>query len=101
MNATEWLSARTPAPPAALARRVATILADTPASGGLAEQLIVAAEHTLRGLLRANATERDAALDLLAADALVTYAFELAADEPASLDPLATEAMHRLSSIGP
>ncbi|MFN8572694.1 MAG: hypothetical protein U0132_11625 [Gemmatimonadaceae bacterium] len=61
-------------------------------------QLIDAAERTLRSLIRSNATQRDAAVDLLAADALVTYAFELAADEPERLDGVATEAMRRLSA---
>ncbi len=60
--------------------------------------LIDGAERTLRALLQSNATQRDGALDLLAADALVTYAFELAADEPEQLDGIATEAMRRLSA---
>ena len=99
MNTMEWLSTRTPAPPDALARRISVIVAGTPPANDTSAQLIDAAERTLRALLRVNATQRDAALDLLAADALVTYAFELAASSPSTLEALATDAMRRLSSI--
>ena len=65
----------------------------------LTEALTSAAERTLRSLLRVKATDRAGALDLLAADALVTYAFEAAADAPEELERRATEAMRRLSTI--
>jgi hypothetical protein len=42
---------------------------------------------------------RAAALDLLAADALATYAFEAAADDPDAIPARARAAMARLSSF--
>jgi hypothetical protein len=43
---------------------------------------------------------RAQALDLLAADALLTYAFEAAADEPQSLVARADDAMLRIAEVG-
>ncbi|MEP7346044.1 MAG: hypothetical protein ABI877_12285 [Gemmatimonadaceae bacterium] len=99
MTAADWLSTRTPRPPAALAARIASLLTSSDEDGDLPEALTTAAEQTLRALLHLNATDRAGALDLLAADALVTYAFEAAADGPETLEARATAAMHRLSSI--
>jgi len=96
-----WLAARTPAPPDALRERVAALVRSEEllAGGGAtaAELLVRAAERTLRALLRGDPRRRECALDLLAADALVTYGFEAAADAPATIEPLAHGAMARLS----
>ncbi len=43
---------------------------------------------------------RDSALDLLAADALVTYAFEAASESPLELAQRATDAMVRMAVLG-
>ncbi|MFN8579888.1 MAG: hypothetical protein U0163_02770 [Gemmatimonadaceae bacterium] len=101
MTTSEWLSRCTPRPPEALSRRIDELLGADREAPAQPNILVSAAERTLAGLLARHATSRDAALDLLAADALVTYAFELAADEPESLDDLATSAMRRLSSAAP
>jgi hypothetical protein len=53
----------------------------------------------LRQLLSNDCTTRSTALDLLAVDALITYAFELATGEPSRLLERATKAMHRIASI--
>jgi hypothetical protein len=59
-----------------------------------------AGEELLADLLRRgpDGGGRTSALDLLAADALVTYAFEAAATNPADIERRAADAMHRLSS---
>jgi hypothetical protein len=98
---TAWLAARTPTPPAALRERVAA-LAGLPHAVGRAaapEHLVSAAERTLRALLERDPHRRECALDLLAADALVTYGFEAAADDPSVIEPLARRAMARLSAV--
>jgi hypothetical protein len=51
----------------------------------------------LRELVSRSATGRESALELLAVDALVTYAFEAAAASPTSLTTTANAAMARLS----
>jgi hypothetical protein len=60
---------------------------------------LAAGEARLASLLAERATDRASALDLLAVDALVTYAFEAAADAPATLERLATDAMTRIAVI--
>jgi hypothetical protein len=98
----DWLGLRTPAPPAALLDRMRQALGDmlgAPATEAH-EHCLAAAERLVRDLSDAGLEERAAALDLLAADALTTYALEAAADDPSSLDRRADEAMQRLSRLG-
>lgn len=97
----DWLDARTPPPPPRLAARVREVLADdlaAPAADAHA-RLLGAGERLLSALLARGSATRDVALDLLVADALVTYAFEAAAEQPESLEPRADEAMRRLSTL--
>jgi hypothetical protein len=96
-----WLTGRTPPPPAALRERVAALAASANGTGPAAapELLVAAAERTLRALLERDPRRRECALDLLAADALVTYGFEAAADDPSLIEPLARRAMARLSAV--
>jgi len=61
--------------------------------------MVRAAEDVLRGVLAAEPMTRAQALDLLAADALVTYAFEVASDDPATLADRANDAMSRLGRV--
>lgn len=101
MTLARWLDARRPAPPPALRARIDTALGprlhqDAPDP---AETLIEAAEDLVRALLDENATSRGSALDLLAADALVTYAFEALSDQPANLPSRAAEAMTRIAAL--
>lgn len=98
MRTREWLAARQPRPPAALASRIRDLLPDAPADAALPETLVAAADAALRELLRRPARDRAVALDLLAADALATYAFEAAADEPETIERRATEAIRGLST---
>ena len=97
-----WLEGRRPAPPPALAERLRDALADVAgaADESVAERCLAAGERLLAGLLARGCGSRDAALDLLAADALVTYAFEAASAEPARLEERARRAMANLATIG-
>lgn len=93
MTLPDWLDSRRPAPPptlrAHLDRRV------PPASNGggegaLPDHLAAAGRDLLERVLSHPAGGRDLALDLLAADALVTYAFEAQAEaDPGRLVELA------------
>lgn len=88
-NAAAWLDARRPRPPDELMRRMRTALAAVPDGGEpLPERLADAALDRLRTVLRSPA-DRSSAPELLAADALLTYAAEAAAEAgPAALDAL-------------
>ena len=98
----EWLGEREPAPPDALLRRLGEALgADAlREAGDAAEVCLAAGERLLSTVLREDEASRDYALDLLAADALVTYAFEAASADPASLSARAAEAMRSIASRG-
>ena len=78
MTLAQWLDQRQPVPPPALRSRIdAALGSDLHASAAdPSETLLAAGERLVRALLADEATTRDSALDLLAADALVTYAFE-------------------------
>jgi len=90
----QWLSSRTPPPPAQLADRLAEIVGadalDAPASANV---LLDRGIATLRSAL----SDRDGALDLLAADALITYSMEAAADQCATMDSTAADAIQRIA----
>jgi hypothetical protein len=89
----EWLATRTPVAPAALTERMLAILgtrADAPTDRA-AEALLDAAQSELRRLLEQRQFARDGALDLLAVDALMTFAYEHGAERAgtsADLDAL-------------
>jgi hypothetical protein len=86
-----WRDAVTPSPPAALAAAVEAHL--TSPDEVTPEDYLEAAERLLAALLKDGCISRENALDLLVADALVTYAFEAASDQtPAQLIALAARA---------
>ena len=101
MTLGRWLDARQPAPPPALRARIETALGSHLHEDALdpAETFLAAAERLVRTLLDENATSRGSALDLLAADALVTYAFESLSEQPARLPHRAVEAMTRIAAL--
>lgn len=76
--ARDWLAARSPAPPERLAARMRQMVDRTGRRDDLVDELGAAALACLRSALAAT-TRTDAALDLLAADGLLTYAWEAAA----------------------
>ena len=97
-----WLAARTPVPPPALAARLRELIGASALASDARqapEVLLRTGETVLTRLLREAATTRESALDLLAADALVTYAFEAAADEPATLPARVTRAMVTIARV--
>lgn len=101
MTVGRWLRSRTPPPPAALTLRLEEILAhslDAPVDQ-VPAVFLAAGERLVTALLRSDSTSRESALDLLAADALVTYAFEAAGEGALDIDERAAAAMGRISAI--
>lgn len=101
MTVAEWLDARTPAPPAALAEQVRAALgpaldADAATVG---EAALGAAERLLAPLVARGCLSRDQAGALLTADALVTYALEAAADDPSRVAEHADDIMRRIAAL--
>lgn len=99
----EWLEARRPAMPGALQWAVREAVAAAEAAGAvepdrpLAERLTSCAVHALDVVVRADA-DRAMAARLLAADALLTYACEAAAE--AGSDELERVAAGGVARIG-
>jgi hypothetical protein len=98
LHAAAWLASRTPVPPGALASRIGALYGAGSAPMS-AERCVDAAALAVGALLADGATSRASALDLLAADALATYAFELASDRPRELAALADAAMRRFAAL--
>lgn len=90
-----WLEERRPAQPSSLAAALDRFTAEAGvAGGGVADRLADAGLLALRAALE-RPDDRAGAFDLLAADALITYAFEAAAEE-------GTDAVNRLAGrLGP
>lgn len=90
-----------PAPPAPLVERLHDVL-----SGRLDESatqahvmMLESAESLLAELIALGCAQRDRALDLLVVDAMVTYAFEAAAESPDTLADDATTAMASIARL--
>ena len=82
--------------------RVREVLATNPKAQQLevGDALLDAADELLRLVLRdGEEPARERALDLLAADACVTWAFEAAAEDPETLSSRAHETMQRLQRV--
>ena len=95
-----WIDSRTPAPHPALAQRMGPAL-DAVATTGVARldaSALDAALILVDSILSDGDGSRTGAITLLAADALVTYAFEAAAETPDRLEALAAEAMIRIAA---
>jgi hypothetical protein len=88
-----------PPTPAALRERVAAALRDVGGDGDAPTPVacLAAGERLLAGVTAGDERSRGTALDLLAADALVTWAFELAAAAGDELEELAAGAMRRIA----
>jgi hypothetical protein len=74
-----WLDSRRPAPPATLRDRLRGAVHDAP--DGLTAHLARLGRELLDGVASRPNGGRELALDLLAADAFATYAFEAEAEE--------------------
>lgn len=68
-------------------------------SSNAQEAVLATAESLLAELLALDCAGRDRALDLLAVDAMVTYAFEAAAESPDTLSTRATAAMASIAGL--
>ena len=101
MTIERWLATRTPPPPALLRERLRSALdADASRDASEASEVCLsAAEAIVSRLLNGRSEARRQALDLLAADALVTYAFEAASERPEELAGRAAHAMWRISQL--
>jgi hypothetical protein len=79
-----WLGSREPAAPALLAGRLADLAGEAPAEvlgATMTDTMQALGRFALGRSLARGEAGTDVALDLLAADAYVTYAFEAAAEE--------------------
>ncbi len=97
----EWIGTVDPLPPTALHTRLQALLAPHAhrAASEVPEACLEAGEHLLDALLRSGSTSRETALDLLAVDSLITYAFQAAADDPARMEARAARAMARIAAL--
>ena len=97
----EWFTSIEPAPPRALAALLRAMIAsdvDLPATQ-VPEVCLRVAENHLQLLLASGSTSRATAIDLLAVDALITYAFEAAAGDAAQIEARAQQAMSRIGLL--
>ena len=99
----QWLASRAPAAPSALAARVNQVLDAFPEERLAAEATVSAVMGSLGVAALGSLEGRDprsteVALDLLAADAFVTYAFEAAAEEGAEVAPLVSSLIARAAA---
>ena len=99
MTVDEWVAGREPPPPPRLRERVRELLSLHVTGEVTVEALVRASGEVVAPLVRGGATARSSALELLAADALATYAFEAQADDPHSLDERCGWAMRHLSAV--
>ena len=89
----EWLAAQTPQPPRALVERMQAIVSDRScALSDLSASLVDAATTVFAHL----SDGRESAIDLLAADALITYAMQVAAEN--DVDQAASSAMTSIAN---
>ena len=102
MSHAQWVAERGSESPSALVARVQAVLSAHPEWRELpvAEALLRAGESLLAAVLATGEGKgREVALDLLAADACVTWAFEAAADDVGSLGERAALAMRRIEEV--
>ena len=97
-----WLAARTPPAPALLAERLATHVRAVPPErlgGSMTDAMGALGLAALQASLARGETGDEAALDLLAADAFVTYAFEAAAEEGVEVSPVSESLLDRAVAL--
>jgi hypothetical protein len=89
------------APDRLRARVAALMRAGGEESDGTPEAFLRVAERAIHGVLDAAPGDREAALDVLAADALVTRAIELLAGNAEHFEARCERIMQQLASIAP
>jgi hypothetical protein len=104
VNVREWVASRSLNVPESLTERVIELLGTAAFDSALraGPACLSAAQRSLSALLASGRTERDMALDLLAIDALTTFAFEHASEaaDAGGIKQLATEGARAISGIG-
>lgn len=102
MTDADWLVRRTPAPPTELATAIRDALKarDITSESPSAAELLETAQWLLRQVLETECETRDSALHLLTADALVTFALEVANDELHGLGDFPERAITSLAGTG-
>ena len=90
------MSEQSASPPEELTTAMRGALDDNP--NPTASEVLEAAERLLDRVLRTDCDARESALDLLAVDALMTRALEIAAKDPRLLEDFPEQAMHRIAS---
>jgi len=102
MSEADWLSRRTPPPPAELASAIRDALKvrNIPGDAPTPTELLETAQGLLEKVLQTDCDTRDSALTLLTADALVTYALEVANDAEGQSDDFAHRAMKTVAGAG-
>jgi len=100
MTLQQWIDRRELVPPEALTQRLreAIVAASPSPAESPSDAALDAALVLFDSLLRGADPSRAGALGLLAADALMTYAFEAAADHPDRLEALGADAMRRIAA---
>ena len=103
MSSGDWLSEMNPPPPAELASAMRNALRaaqeDAPDRSPTPEQLLRAGETLLEKVLASDCEKREAALDLLAVDALITHALEVASRDPQRFEDFPDEVLARMSAV--
>ncbi|MDP3775557.1 MAG: hypothetical protein Q8Q85_14955 [Gemmatimonadales bacterium] len=99
----EWLFSRKAAPPPVLAERLEQVLAAYPeeslaVGGSITSAMGALGLATLGSLAGRDPRSVEVGLDLLAADAFVTFAFEAAAEERADVGPLVSWLLERAAA---
>ena len=95
-----WLASREPAAPAELAARLERCVAALPEErlgDTMTRAMSALGVFALEGSLAKGETGDEAAMDLLTADAFVTYAFEAAAEEGLDVNPVAAKLLEEVA----
>jgi hypothetical protein len=96
MRIGDWLASRVPSPPPSLAQMLSEIVGDETCDPAQLPDSLIA--HAVK-LLEMIGDDRDAAIHLLAADAMITYAMEAAADDCSKMSKTAESALSRISAV--
>ena len=102
MTVRAWLADRNPAPPPALSERVLERLGDDASAPmeRVAEACAANGVRTVESLVSTDCSARHHAIDLLAADALITYAIEHAAEHSADFAGDMDGLIARVAAVG-
>jgi hypothetical protein len=77
------------------------VAAAGPGEASTPEALLLVARRTIERVLDARSGDRDAALDVLSADALVTHLLDVLASHPEDFEVRCDEVLRHLAEIAP